>query len=319
LPRDVQRRVVRGIRGLERAEIVRYGYAVEYDFVPSGQVDITLESRAVEGLYLAGQINGTSGYEEAAAQGLMAGINVAAKQRGLPPFVLQRSEAYIGVLLDDLVRLSLQEPYRMFTSRAEFRLHLRCDNADERLLPHAERYGLLDAPLQGYAQRMGRAEEQVAALRGRKLDRKAVLELAAARNISVGSGPHTLERLLKVGLRMADLQELLPELQHVEAGVVEKLEVRTRYAGYVARQERQVRAARKLEGWRIPGDLDYRGIRGLSAEASQKLRDRRPHTLGQAGRIDGVRAADVALLLVHLERRRREDPESRRPSLEASS
>lgn len=306
LPRDIQARVVHGIRGLEDAVIARYGYAVEYDYVPSGQVRDTLEYRGIAGLYLAGQINGTSGYEEAAAQGLVAGINAGARSLGLPPLVLQRSEAYVGVLVDDLVRLSLTEPYRMFTSRAEFRLQLRIDNADERLMPHAERYGLLDVPLREYRERLTRANAHLETLLSRRVDDPLVHELAAAAGVAVGNGPHTVAKLVQAGMGVQQVASLVPELHDAGAEALEKLEVRLRYAGYVERQAREVAAAGRLEGSTIPDDMQYNEIRGLSTESVQKLERLRPRTLGQASRIDGVRAGDMTLLLVHLERRRRQ-------------
>ena len=306
LPRDVQHEVVRRIAGLEDAVIARYGYAVEYDYVPSGQVRDTLETRRVDGLYLAGQINGTSGYEEAAAQGLVAGINAAAAQLRLPPLVLQRSEAYIGVLVDDLVRLSLVEPYRMFTSRAEFRLVLRIDNADERLMQYAERYGLLDAPLRQHRERMAAERVQLDNLLSRRLETETARALIAAAGVPSGTGPYTVERLLKQGVDAVHVAAYMPEMQGVDVESLEKLEVRVRYAGYVARQEREVAAARQLEERDIPEDLRFASISGLSTESLQKLEKLRPRTLGQASRIDGVRAADVALLHVHVERHRRQ-------------
>jgi len=306
LPREVQHEVVRRIRGLEDAVIARYGYAVEYDYVPSGQVRDTLETRLVEGLYLAGQINGTSGYEEAAAQGLMAGINAAARLLDLPPLVLQRSEAYVGVLIDDLVRLSLVEPYRMFTSRAEFRLGLRIDNADERLMPYAERYGLLDPPLRRHRERMEADRALLDALLSRRLDPVAVRSLAQQAGVAPGLGPYTVEKLVKLGIRADAIATLVPEMRSADTESLEKLEVRVRYAGYVARQEREVAAARKLEERVIPEELSFTAISGLSTESVQKLETLRPRTIGQASRIDGVRAADVALLHVHLERFRRQ-------------
>ncbi len=306
LPRDIQARVVHGIRGLEDAVIARYGYAVEYDYVPSGQVRDTLEYRGIAGLYLAGQINGTSGYEEAAALGLVAGINAGARSLGLPPLVLQRSEAYVGVLVDDLVRLSLTEPYRMFTSRAEFRLQLRIDNADERLMPHAERYGLLDVPLREYRERLTRANAHLETLLSRRVDDPLVHELAAAAGVAVGNGPHTVAKHVQAGMGVQQVASLVPELHDAGAEALEKLEVRLRYAGYVERQAREVAAAGRLEGSTIPDDMQYNEIRGLSTESVQKLERLRPRTLGQASRIDGVRAGDMTLLLVHLERRRRQ-------------
>jgi tRNA uridine 5-carboxymethylaminomethyl modification enzyme len=300
LPRDVQREVVALIPGLERAEIARYGYAVEYDFAPTQQIADTLETRRVEGLYFAGQICGTSGYEEAAAQGLVAGINAAARLRGLPALVLQRSEAYIGVLVDDLVRMQLSEPYRMFTSRAEYRLRLRMDNADERLMPYAERYGLLDDAVRAKRERDAVARARLEAA----LDEIAP---AAARQAAglreSGPGAVRFRQLLRgPGVAITDLVPHLPAAQAASAEVLEKVEVAVKYDGYVRRQERAVEAAARFESHEIPAGLDFGSILGLSTEASAKLAQLRPRNLGQASRIDGVRAADLSLLLVHLKR-----------------
>ena len=307
LPREVQREVVRRIPGLEDAVIARYGYAVEYDAVRSEELCDTLESRRVTGLFLAGQINGTSGYEEAAAQGLVAGVNAAAGIVGLPPLVLQRSEAYIGVLVDDLVRLTLLEPYRMFTSRAEFRLALRIDNADERLMPYAERYGLLGSDLRRVRERNAAQLARLVEVLPRRVEPESVARVVQRTGAVLSSGHQTVEKLLRTpGIAAADLSGVVPELGAAHPEVVQKLEVRVRYDGYIKRQERDVAAARQMEDRPIPVELEYGNISGLSTEAAQKLARLRPRTVGQASRIDGVRAADVSLLLVHLERRRRE-------------
>jgi tRNA uridine 5-carboxymethylaminomethyl modification enzyme len=303
LPRDVQREAVRRIPGLEGAEIARFGYAVEYDYVPSDQIDDTLATRTVAGLWLAGQINGTSGYEEAAAQGLVAGINVAARLLGQEPLVLRRSEAYIGVLVDDLVRMTLSEPYRMFTSRAEFRLALRSDNADERLMPYAERYGLLADDVRCSRERDAAARAQLEAALERRPGAEEATRLAARTGVALGSGGGTWEQLLRTpGVTLADLAEFVPECGAARPEVLEKVEVAVKYAGYVRRQERAVRAAAELAARALPDGLDFGKIPGLSTEAAIKLERRRPLDLEQASRIDGVRAADLALLLVHVRR-----------------
>jgi tRNA uridine 5-carboxymethylaminomethyl modification enzyme len=304
LPRDVQQDIVRTIPGLESAEIARFGYAVEYDHVPPDQLHDTLETRAVRGLFLAGQINGTSGYEEAAAQGLVAGINAAAALVGLPPLVLRRSEAYIGVLVDDLVRMTLVEPYRMFTSRAEFRIALRSDNAAERLMPYAERYGLLAEDTRRLAERDAAVRAQLEPALQRRVTAADVESLAVATGAALAGGAATLEQLLRSpGVGIADLLPWLPEARDARAEVLEKIEVAVKYAGYVRRQERAVEAAARFEAHALPEDLDYGAISGLSAEAVAKLGRFRPRDMAQAGRIDGVRAADLSLLLVHLHRR----------------
>jgi tRNA uridine 5-carboxymethylaminomethyl modification enzyme len=315
LPREVQSEIVRRVPGLEEAVIARYGYAVEYDYAPSGQLNDTLECRGVEGLYLAGQINGTSGYEEAAAQGFVAGVNAAARILGLPPLVLQRSEAYVGVLVDDLVRMTLTEPYRMFTSRAEFRIALRIDNAAERLMPYAERYGLLDDAVRRLRELDAAALARLESALPRRVPAAEIEQLAQASGVTLGSGTCTIERLLRApGIGVGDLLHLLPEARGARADALEQFEVRVKYAGYLRRQERAVLDAARLEAQEIP-EMNFGNIPGLSAEAAAKLERWRPRNVAQASRIDGVRAADLSLLLVHLRRlgvaSKRRDSESR--------
>jgi len=311
LPVEVQDEIVHAIEGLEDAAIARYGYAVEYDYVPSGQLHDTLETRAVRGLYLAGQINGTSGYEEAAAQGLVAGINAAARIQGLPDLVLQRSEAYIGVLVDDLARMQLTEPYRMFTSRAEFRLQLRIDNADERLMPIAARYGLLRDDARRLWERNQQQLSRLEAVLDDRLGPALAASLVETTGVRFGEENPTLRKMLCTpGITTQDLVPFVPAMQEAHDVVREKLEVRVRYAGYIQRQQRAVDAASRYENKLIPATLSYREIFGLSSESREKLEHHRPRNLAQASRLEGVRAADVSLLLVHLERVRRQTPES---------
>lgn len=293
LPKEVQEEFVRSIRGLERAQFVRYGYAVEYDFVQPSQLADTLALRKVEGLFLAGQINGTSGYEEAAAQGLIAGANAALWLDDRAPFVLGRHEAYIGVLIDDLTISNPTEPYRMFSSRAEYRLLLRQDNADRRLTERAAEVGLVDA-------------EELAVFRARKdlLERgRELLET------QFGEGGKSLAEILRrPEMHFADLEARSPSLRELALprALQDTLEVDVKYAGYVARQLDDVERMRKRESTEIPGDLDLMSLRGLAAEAREKLIRLRPRTLGAASRIAGIRPPDVALLSVHVERHRRE-------------
>ncbi len=291
LPKEVQESFVRTIPGLEKARFARFGYAVEYDFVHPSQLHATLAVGSVRGLFLAGQVNGTSGYEEAAGQGLMAGANAALWLQGRPPFVLGRHEAYIGVMVDDLTVTQPSEPYRMFSSRAEYRLLLRSDNADRRLTPRALEVGL------------------VSSARAEALDLKAervrgLIQLLEQRR----SGAHTLaERLRRPGVSLADLVADCPELEPVlrDRELSHTLEVDVKYSGYVERQELNVRRAARQETTPIPDDLDYGGISGLGGEAREKLERLRPGSLGAAGRIEGVRPPDVALLSVVIERMRR--------------
>jgi tRNA uridine 5-carboxymethylaminomethyl modification enzyme len=284
LPVDVQWRMVRTLPGLERAHISRYAYAIEYDFVLPHQLDRTLAVRRWPNLFLAGQINGTSGYEEAAGQGLLAGINAARAAAGTgAPVVLGRDQAYIGVMIDDLVTKDIVEPYRLFSSRAEYRLLLRQDNADLRLLRLGHEIGLVGA---GDLARLEALEQAIDA-------GKSVLQSQRVQGRSLW------EILRTPGTRYADL----PGVPALPPRAVEQLEIGAHYDGYTERQRAQAESLHKLEAWRIPSDFDY-AIKGLRTEARLKLEKRRPQTLGQAARIDGVTPAEIALLQVHLTRRR---------------
>ncbi len=288
LPRDVQEAIIPMIAGLEHAEIMRFGYAVEYDFAPPTQLLPTMETKPVAGLFLAGQINGTTGYEEAAAQGLVAGVNAARSVLGDGPFVLDRSQAYIGVLVDDLVTRGVDEPYRMFTSRAEYRLLLRQDNADLRLTELGRAFGLVDD------RRWERFQE-----------RKGGIERLRARLSTLRFEGEPLDRILRRPPTTWDeLRAMAPELVAFEdhPGVIEQVTIEAKYGGYITRQAEQVERFRRLEQKSLPLDLDYHAIRQLRAEAREKFSRVRPRSLGQAGRISGVNPADIATLLVHLKR-----------------
>jgi tRNA uridine 5-carboxymethylaminomethyl modification enzyme len=301
LPAEVQLEMVRTVPGLEKAEIARPGYAIEYDYFPPYQIHSTLESRKIGGLYFAGQINGTSGYEEAAAQGLVAGINAARSIRGESPFLPGRSEAYIGVLIDDLVTKEITEPYRMFTSRAEYRLSLRQDNADERLLKYAVRFGLLPTE-----QWEGMMESRRAVQRARRrLDSESVkyAEYEKMRASRLMQRP---------GVSLGDIEGLLPGGPlGLEKRDRESLEILEKYRGYIRRQDRAAEKLRRMERRRIPEEFSYAAIEALSAEAREKLEKFRPETLGKAARLDGVRASDISVVMVYLEKagawRRRDD------------
>ncbi len=288
LPRDVQETIIPLIAGLERAEIMRFGYAVEYDYAPPTQLQPTLETKAIAGLFFAGQLNGTTGYEEAAAQGLIAGINAARFVTDAEPMVLDRSQAYIGVLIDDLVTRGVDEPYRMFTSRAEYRLLLRHDNADLRLTELGRRIGLVD----------DRRWQRFEARRGRIETLGATLEHTRV-------GGDTLHQILRrPETTWAEIVALHPPLADLDAdlGVVEQVTIAAKYGGYIARQAEQVERFRRLEHKPLPANLDYEAVPQLRAEAREKLRQVRPRSLGQAGRISGVNPADIATLLVYLKR-----------------
>jgi tRNA uridine 5-carboxymethylaminomethyl modification enzyme len=286
LPRDVQEPMVRSIAGLENARILQWGYAVEYDWVPTDQTRSTLETKRVEGLFVAGQTNGTSGYEEAAGQGLVAGINAAAKVRGLEPFILGRDEAYIGVMIDDLVTRPPDEPYRMFTSRAEYRLHLRSDNADLRMTPIGRRVGLVDDGRWETFERKRAAIEQLErALAELRLDSRSLAEW-----------------LRRPEIRLADLPERMPrlDLTAVAAEVIDAVEINVKYAGYLEREHRLIHRHRQLESKLIPDDFDFQAISGLRFEARERFTRFRPRSLGQAARISGISPADIATLSLYL-------------------
>lgn len=308
LPEDVQEKFLHTVPGMEKAEVVRSGYAIEYDAIDSLVLRHTLESKAIQGLYFAGQINGTSGYEEAAAQGLMAGINAALAIQGKEPFVLSRSQAYIGVLIDDLVVKGISEPYRMLTSAAEYRLLLRQDNADLRLSEEGHRIGLLsDVRYQAFLEKKVLIEEGMKVLRETVIsprDEMLIKTLTKAYSVLPKHGITLIELLRRPELSYQTLKEL-PQMPSYPDEVEEQLDIQVRYEGYIEKQEAQVRQFNKLELKALPQGTDYLSIQGLSLEAREKLDLLRPETLGQASRITGITPADISVLLIYLEQKSR--------------
>ncbi|MDE0282789.1 MAG: tRNA uridine-5-carboxymethylaminomethyl(34) synthesis enzyme MnmG [Gammaproteobacteria bacterium] len=306
LPFDVQRDLVHSIRGFENARITRPGYAIEYDFFDPRGLRHSLETKCVQGLFFAGQINGTTGYEEAAGQGLIAGLNAARQVAGEDPWWPGRGDAYIGVMIDDLVTLGTGEPYRMFTSRAEYRLQLREDNADLRLTQEGRRLGLVDdGRMRRLEAKRDAVEREKSRLAGTRVHPGGLdpQKEAAVLGRALGREASLLELLRRpeVGYRaMADLVGLEEPLDDEQ--VIRQLEIQARYEGYIERQQGEIKRLRSKENTAIPADMDYALVRGLSAEVRQKLADARPETVGQAARIPGVTPAAVSLLLVHLKR-----------------
>ena len=309
LPVEVQTAAYRTIAGLEQVEIMKPAYAIEYDCIDSTQLKLSLESLEVQGLFFAGQINGSSGYEEAAAQGLIAGINAVQYIRQEEPLVLDRSDGYIGVLIDDLVTKGTPEPYRMMTSRAEYRLLLRQDNADIRLTGRGYQIGL--AGEERY--RMLQTKEESVQKVREQIQNKVISpsEWVNAWIHEKGSSPLqsgiTLYDLLKrPEIKFSDIIKLGEMTEEVDPQVQEQIEIQTKYEGYIKKQIKQVEQFKKTEGWKIPANLDYSEVRGLKIESVQKLKNMRPENMGQASRISGVSPADVSVLMIYLEKRRRE-------------
>ena len=305
LPEDVQWAVYRSIPGLERVQLTRLAYAIEYDCIDPTQLRPTLEAKGVENLYFAGQINGSSGYEEAAAQGLYAGINAACKLSGREPLLLSRADAYIGVLVDDLTGKGTNEPYRMMTSRAEYRLLLRQDNADLRLTERGWKVGLAsDERHARMLEKKRGTDDLLNALPKAHLKPQDVNRVLGEGTVS--SGISAADLLRRAGVTYADLRRIDPELPEVADSVAEQAEINLRYEGYLDRQRRQVEAFQRTENVKIPQEICYSDIKGLRIEAQQKLERIRPETLGAAQRISGVSPGDIAVLMIKLEQMRRE-------------
>ena len=310
LPLDVQYEMLQTISGLENAEIMRPGYAIEYDCVASGQFDLSLETRPVNGLYTAGQINGTSGYEEAGGQGLIAGINASLALEGRDPLILQRSEAYIGVLIDELVTKNPREPYRMLTSRAEYRLLLRQDNADKRLTPKGREVGLVEnerwQKFQNKQEKIDQLEEflHTTKVTPTKEVREALKDLESG-GLKQDA---TLEKILRrPEISYRDLGKIVDELPDFPEEVIEQVEIANKYQGYIDRQQQQIKEFEKMENKILPEDIDYHSLDNLRREAREKLQRVKPRSLGQASRISGVSPADISALMVYLEKRKQEN------------
>ncbi len=300
LPEDVQEQIVRSITGLENAEIIRYGYAVEYDFAPPTQLYPTLETKKISGLYFAGQINGTSGYEEAAAQGLMAGINAALKLLGKEPLILKRSEAYIGVLIDDLVTKGTKEPYRMFTSRAEYRLLLRQDNADLRLMEYGYKIGLIsENHYQEFLKKKEMIREEIERLKKTRHGQDSLYQILKRPHVKYSN-------ILKIENK---------ETPTLPIDVFQQVEIEIKYEGYILREQELIHRLKKLDEKQIPSHIDFKKIKGLRTEAQEKLNTIQPQSLGQASRISGVSPADITTLMIYLRQIGKDSQKSTIPSI----
>ena len=303
LPADVQQEICNNINGLDNVKILRPGYAIEYDFVDPRELFLTLETKKIRNLYLAGQINGTTGYEEAAAQGLIAGINASLSILGKEPFILDRSEAYIGVMIDDLVTKGVAEPYRMFTSRAEYRLSLRSDNADLRLTQKGIDIGLiLDERKIIYKEKASKLDKSL-----KKMENSLISPTKATKfgiNIAKdGVKRNAIEILSQKSVKMSKIREIWPEIKYVSREIDEQIEIKAHYKGYLKKQDADILAFKRDENLKIPENLDYDQFSGLSNEVKSKFKEIKPKTLGQALRIDGITPAAVYILLSHVKRK----------------
>ena len=303
MPEELQEKLIHSMEGLHNAKITKYGYAIEYDAIESTQLNMSLESKIIKGLYTAGQINGTSGYEESAAQCLIAGINASLALENKEPLILKRNEAYIGVLIDDLINKGITEPYRLLTSRAEFRLLLRHDNADIRLTEIGRRVGLInDEKYTIFKNKLQKIEELKTHLKETKVEAtdKTNTYLEEKNSTPISGKTVALDLLKRPELNIKDIEYLLDETYDEKAS--EQVEINTKYKGYIEKTNVEVEKMLNLEKKKIPEDIDYSKVRNIATEARQKLQTVRPLTIGQASRISGVNPSDITMLLVYLKK-----------------